>query len=64
MKKVNRKRLPKWTKKLSAAEIKHLANDAGGLRLSTLKANLAAQKDASDCWTCWMIGQKLGLATT
>jgi hypothetical protein len=59
MKRVNRKKLPKWTRALSAAEIKHLANDAGGLSLRVLRATLASQ-ERGDCWTCWGIGKKLG----
>ena len=61
MKRINRKRLPKWTKSLTAVEIKHLANEAGGLTLRTLKKNLASQKPG-DCWACWFIGKKLGLS--
>jgi len=61
-KKLNRKSLPKWTKTLSAGEIRHLDQDAGGLSLKILKRNLAKQKKG-DCWACWFIGKKLGLVT-
>jgi hypothetical protein len=60
MKALNRKHLPKWTKPLTAKEIRHLQNDAGGLTLQALKNNLAHQQ-RGDCWECWTIGKKLNL---
>ena len=60
MKRIDRKRLPKWTKVLTAKEIRHLIEDAGGLTLRAVKNNIAHQKPG-DCWTCWSIGRKLGL---
>ena len=64
MKKVNRKSLPRWTKHLTAAEIKHMANDGGGVRLETAKKNWEHAKaeraeSGFPCWDCLSIGNKL-----
>jgi hypothetical protein len=69
LRRINRKTLPKWTKPLSAAEIKHLANEAGGLRLETARSNylhhLIEAKHRAEglahgvCNECLSIGRKL-----
>jgi hypothetical protein len=70
MKRVNRKQLPKWTKHLSACEIKHLANEAGGLTLANAQRNWEhAEKERAKengqfavCWDCLFLGRKLAKA--
>lgn len=71
MKKVNRKNLPKWTKCLSVAEIRHLRDDMDMLNLASMERNAEHQErerklwmETSDsifggCWDCLTISRKL-----
>ena len=55
---------PKWAKKLTAKELKHIAegSSSGRPTLASLKANLAGQAATGcECWECRSIGVKLGL---
>ena len=56
---LNRKRLPKWTRSLTATEIRHLM-ESGGMTLRGLKRNLAGQAP-DDCRECQTIGRTLGV---
>ena len=58
-KRLNRKRLPKWTRVLTAKQIRHLA-ECGGLIRAALQANLNAQK-RGDCWDCEFAAQRVGI---
>ena len=55
---------PRWAKPLTAAQWKHLCEDAFDHQptLAGVKRNRASQaRDGSDCWDCHFIARKLGL---
>ena len=55
---------PKWARKLTTKELKHLAasNSSGRPTLGSLKANLADQAASGIvCWECRAVATKLGL---
>jgi len=59
--------MPKWLKKLTAAERRHLREDAGVTSLAAFKrtrkahAEMKAKDGQEPCWTCLDIARKLGL---
>lgn len=62
MKTINRKTLPKWTRHLTAAEIKHLYDVHRRLRLSDTTSSYKRQlkeMPALRCYDCIAIGRRL-----
>lgn len=58
------KKISKWMKKLTGAEIRHIAETSsnGKPTLRSLKLNLQGQKEIGcECHECLMIAAKLGL---
>ncbi len=56
---------PKWAKKLTAKELRHVAEGSATGRATrrSLKANLEGQAASGVvCWECQSIASKLGLA--
>ena len=60
LKRINRKNLPKWTRKLTVAEIRHLKEN-NSLTLAGIKKNIEHQKNSrfSSCYECTAIWLKL-----
>lgn len=57
------KKLPKWQRKLTAAQRRHLRESTDGtVTLAGLRRNLAGQRaDGVHCWECESIARALGL---
>ena len=58
-----KKYLPKWKKKLTAAERKHLSETTDSSTLAQFKQNFEAQQTRTTmaCWDCRSIARKVGL---